>query len=121
MGFRPGKISLLSKKPRIILEIFAKLAGKLPVSLAFIFREFGSLESPARIYREALVDPHEDIVVVYDLVGTGKDRRPIKGGLAFKDFEFYHVSPGFHVVAAQDASDGDVCTHKLVPHCLGHT
>ena len=77
-------------------------------------------ESPARIYREAFVDPHEDMVVVDDFVGAGKDGSPIKGGFAFKDFEFYHVSPGFQVVSAQDTAYGDVCPHELVTHGLRH-
>ncbi len=95
--------------------------GKLPISLVFVFREFGFSEFPARINGEALVDPHEDMVVVDDFVGTGKDRDSIKGEFAFKDFEFYHISPGLKVVGAQDAADWNVCPHKLVPHRLWHT
>jgi|GEM_PF-3395930 len=40
-------------------------------------------EFPAFIYGEALVDPHEDMVVVDDFVGSGKDGYSIKSGLAF--------------------------------------
>lgn len=54
-------------------------------------------------------------------VGTGEDGDSIESGFAFKDFEFYHVSPGFEVVAAQDTADWDVCPHELVSHRLGHT
>jgi hypothetical protein len=60
--------------------------GKLPVSLMFVFWEFGFSESPARIYWEALVDPHEDVVVVDDFVGAGKYWGSVKRGFALKDF-----------------------------------
>ena len=92
----------------------------MPVSSIFILQEFGFSESPARIYWEALVNPHEDMVVVYDLIGTGKDRDPVKCGFAFKDCKFYHVSPGFQVVSAQNPADWDVCPHELVTHSLRH-
>jgi len=95
--------------------------GKLPVSLLFVFLKLGFSEPPARIYREALVDPHEDMVVVDDFIGTGKDGDPVKGGFVFKDFELHHVSPGFQVVGAQDSADRDVCPHELVPHRLRHS
>lgn len=60
--------------------------GKLPVSLMFVFWEFGFSESPARIYWKALVDPHEDVVVVDDFVGAGKHWGSVKRGFALKDF-----------------------------------
>lgn len=77
-------------------------------------------EFPPFVYGEALVDPHEDVVVVDDFVRAGKDGYSFEGGFAFQDFEFSHIPPGFEVVAAQDAADGDVCAHKLVPHGLRH-
>lgn len=102
------------------LDNLENCRGKLSVSLTFIPLKFGVLEFPARIYGETLIDPHEDMVVVDDFVGAGKDRDPFKGRFAFADFEFYHISPGLETVTAQDAADGYVCPHELVPHCLGH-
>jgi len=80
-----------------------------------------SLYTPAFIDREALVDPHEDMIIVDYLVGTGKDGYAVEGGFAFKDFEFTHIAPGFKVVTAQNSADRDVCPHKLFPHGIRHT
>jgi len=57
---------------------------------------------------------------VDDFVGAGKDRGAVECGLAFEDFEFRHVAPGFQGVAAQDPADRDVGAHELFPHRLGH-
>lgn len=60
------------------------------------------------------------MVVVDDFVGTGKNGSSVKCGFAFKDFELYHISPGFQVVSAQDTTDGNICPHELVTHSLRH-
>src|SRR5512133_1836031 len=60
------------------------------------------------------------MVVMDDFIGTGKDRRPAKGGFTLKNSELYHVSPCFQVVGAQDSADRDVCPHELVTHRLRH-
>jgi hypothetical protein len=93
----------------------------MPVFLIFIFKLPGFSEFPALIDGEAFVDPHEDVVVVDNFVGAGKNRDAVEGGLAFQDFEFCHVTAGLKGMAAQDPAYGDVGAHELFSHGLRHT